>query len=292
MARPPQALVGAAVRIRSGSGANSGTGFGYARPDDYNAANPADHSSADDQPWRFWYVTCAHLVDAIEADTLGDSRVHLEVNETAARGAGITTVKYPIDHFWTRHRAWVDRCARFGPVGTRPYTREDAAVDVAVTTAPTHYEHWQDLEWAAFPPRTHLTDELLTAEDSPYPRLSEGDDLFVLGFPVGFYDDTKNWPTVRRGLLAQIQPYLQGRAQTFLIDGSVFGGNSGGPVLTDIGTHVSAHFLIGMASGTRLNPGTGENADLGIVVPLDTINETIEMALSDSPHVSRVPKSK
>ena len=42
-----------------------------------------------------------------------------------------------------------------------------------------------------------------------------------------------------------------------------------------------------MGSGYRSNPASGENADLGIVVSLDTINDRIEMALSDSPHVSR-----
>ena len=123
--------------------------------------------------------------------------------------------------------------------------------------------------------------------------------MFVVGFPVGFYKDVKNWPVVRQGVLAQIQPYLRGAARTFLIDGSVFGGNSGGPVITKPqpmsikGTQqFTKNALIGMVSGCRLNPVSGENADLGIVIPLDTINDTIEMALSDSPHVSRVTASE
>lgn len=286
MARIPQALIGAAVRIRSPSGDAGGTGFGYARPDDYDASNPARHSD-DDQPWRLWYVTCAHVVDAIEEASKSNRRVHIELNETASRGGGVTTVKYPINHFWTRNRAWTNRCSQLGPIGTRQYTLEDAAVDVAVTTAPTHFEHWSDLEWAAFPPRTHLTKALVAAQGKPDPMLSEGDDLFVLGFPVGFHEDAKNWPVVRRGTIAQIQPLFQGKATTFLVDGSVFAGNSGGPVVADTSVHLNGYYLVGMVSGSHFHPRTGENADLGLVVPLDTINETIDMALTDSPHVSR-----
>ena len=143
----------------------------------------------------------------------------------------------------------------------------------------------------------HMTRTLMTADNLVDQPLNEGDDLFIIGFPTGFYGDLKNWPTVRHGVLAQIQPYLRGKARTFLVDGSVFGGNSGGPVVTKLqatsirGTQqFNRNALIGMVSGCQLDPDSGENADLGIVVPLDTINDTIEMALSDSPHVSRVIK--
>ena len=291
MVRLSQPMIRATVRIRNHSGENWGTGFGYVRPDEYNTANPALHTSDDPRPWRFWYVTCAHVVDAIEANAVGDDRrIHLELNESVAGGGGVTTVHYPIDHFWTRHRVWTDRCQRLGPIASRQYTIEDAAVDVAVTTAPTQYKHWGALEWSAFPPWTHLTRTLLLAGGTSEKKLSEGDDLFLLGFPIGFYHDTRNWPTVRRGMVAQIQPYLQGKAQTFLVDGSVFGGNSGGPVVSDANGQLRTHHLVGMTCGTRLNPATLENADLGIVVPLDTINETIEMALKDSPHLNSMGK--
>ena len=116
--------------------------------------------------------------------------------------------------------------------------------------------------------------------------VSEGDAVFVLGFPVGYYADVRNWPVVRQGVVAQIEPYLRGSARTFLIDGSVFGGNSGGPVVTipqPLATTGTRQFkktaLIGMVSGCRLEPALGENADLGIVVPLDTIDEVINTAI-------------
>lgn len=285
MGRLPSMLLQAPVRIRSSAGVPWGTGFGYARPDAYNTADPSVHSSGDAQPWRFWYVTCAHVVDAIEASSGTDQRVSVEVNETSAAG-GLTKIGYPIDHFWTRHREWGDRCSRLGPIAARHYTVDDAAVDVAVTTAPTHYDHWDDLDWGGFPPRTHITKARMNSKNPLGPPVTEGDGLFVLGFPVGFYEDAKNWPTVRHCVVAQLQPYLVGRARTFLIDGSVFGGNSGGPVVTSPTRRLASHSLIGMVSGYHRDQ-SGQNADLGMVVPLDTINETIEMALSDSPHVSR-----
>ena len=143
-------------------------------------------------------------------------------------------------------------------------------------------------------PKTGSTSPSLTVHlclhTAPGNRECARDELLVLGFPVGFYEGVKNWPTVRHGLVAQIQPYLTGTARTFLIDGSVFGGNSGGPVVTDTTTQRPTNSLIGMVSGCRLDPSNGQNADLGVVVPLDTINETIEMAFSDSPHVSRAAR--
>ena len=126
----------------------------------------------------------------------------------------------------------------------------------------------------------------MNSENPLGPPVSEGDGLFMLGFPVGFYEDAKNWPTVRHCVVAQLQPYLVGRARTFLIDGSVFGGNSGGPVVASPTHRLALYSLIGMVSGHHRDL-SGQNADLGVVVPLDTINETIEVALSDSPHVSR-----
>ena len=200
-------LVQAAVRIRNHSGSGWGTGFGYARPDEYNATNPRVHRAKDHEPWRLWFVTCAHVIDAIEASQAEISQhVYVELNEAATEG-GITSIGSPIGHFWTRPRDWIARRSKFGSIaGPQGYSPDDAAVDVAVTTAPTHDEKWDDLDWWGFPPRVHLTKALMNA-DNPHDRpLSEGDEVFIVGFPVGFYKDEKNWPIVRQGVLAQIQP--------------------------------------------------------------------------------------
>ena len=269
------------VRIKDESGSVCGTGFGYIRPDNYNKKNPGTHPITDGENWRLWYVTCAHVIDAIEVKNGTSSYVSIEMNEESTE-AGLKTLQYSVEQCWTRHREWKRRCHRWGPIDQRDYTFKDAAVDVAVVSASTHYIHFDQLDWWAFGPKCHITKSLMQLNG-----LNEGDDVFIIGFPVGFYKGFKNWPVVRQGVVAQIQPYLQGKAETFLIDGSVFSGNSGGPVVTKRRPFLTDEYskknnLIGLTSGYR-RTSKKENADLGIVVPLDTINDTIEMALSDPP---------
>ena len=287
MASIAQELVRAAIRIRNSSSSDWGTGFGFARPDIYSSTNPATHTADDPEPWRLWFITCAHVIDAVEASQTGDDQhAYVEVNEVAPGGSR-TSIEYASGD-WTRHPGWIERCSRLGPITKRAYTVDDAAVDVAVATAPMHVERFRELDWWGFAPRFHMTRAMMSSLSPGDRPIGEGDAVFVVGFPVGYYADTKNWPVVRQCVVAQIQPYLEGSARTFLVDGSVFGGNSGGPVITVpqalaiTGTQqFTRNALIGMVSGHQVNPGLGENADLGVVVPVDTINEAIESALGD-----------
>ena len=62
----------------------------------------------------------------------------------------------------------------------------------------------------------------------------EGTPVSMIGFPAGMIEGgKKNYPVVRGGTIAQIQGYLDRDPEhrNFLIDGSVFGGNSGGPIV-------------------------------------------------------------
>ena len=61
--------------------------------------------------------------------------------------------------------------------------------------------------------------------------VSEGDGIFVLGFPLGDVGTAKNYAIVKQGVIARIQNWLAGGEDTFLIDASIFPGNSGGPVI-------------------------------------------------------------
>ena len=115
----------------------------------------------------------------------------------------------------------------------------------------------------------------------------------MIGFPIGMIEGgKKNYPAVRSGTIAQIQGYLDGDPEhtSFLIDGSVFGGNSGGPVVVPKGTlnadasALSATVLIGMVSSgvytqsqhpDETSSEVIQNADLVRAVTVDSINETI-----------------
>jgi len=61
--------------------------------------------------------------------------------------------------------------------------------------------------------------------------VTEGDGVFVLGFPMGLVGSHRNAVTVRSGTIATIRPLLAGTETDFVIDALVFPGNSGGPVV-------------------------------------------------------------
>ncbi len=282
-------LIKAAVKIRDPLDKINGTAFLVSRPDRYDPKAKDFRTPMDGEPWRGWYVTCAHVIDGIEAvqpDSKPRAVIELnEIDQSDSEG-GKLQISCPVARRWFRHNEWEERCLIEGPIDARYYTDEDVAVDVAVSPYYFDGRYMDKTDWWGYPPRLFLTKSEMVANTEDEQPLNEGDEIFTVGFPVGFQNDVKNWPAVRQGVVAQIQPYLRGTAQFFLVDASVFGGNSGGPVVTKPqpmgikGTRwLKRNSLIGMVSGHKVNPNTGENADLGMVIPLDTINETIDMAL-------------
>ncbi len=91
----------------------------------------------------------------------------------------------------------------------------------------------------------------------------------------GRYEGRREWPLVRSAVVQQVRPYLRENMNTILIDGNIFPGNSGGPVVADVGvaktvgtTTYPRRRLMGMvcAGPTSIN---GENAGLGSVVSVE-----------------------
>ena len=128
-------------------------------------------------------------------------------------------------------------------------------------------------------------------------KFSEGNEIFVLGYPLGLAGDEQNYVIVRHGIIARIRDYYENAAKFFLIDSSVFPGNSGGPVLAKptlytYGETISRAKMIGMVSGylpfedIAWSHQTGrpkliseENSGLATVVPIDAIQKTISIAV-------------
>lgn len=133
--------------------------------------------------------------------------------------------------------------------------------------------------------------------------LSEGDGVFVLGFPMGLVGVERSYVISRGGSLARVRDWLGGAEKHFLIDAGVFPGNSGGPVvvrpelLAITGTKpIHSANLIGVVRGyvpyrdvavseqTR-NPRVifEENSGLAVVHSVDQIEEAIDAAIARVP---------
>lgn len=125
---------------------------------------------------------------------------------------------------------------------------------------------------------------------------SEGDFIYVLGFPMGLVSDERQHILLRSGAISRIRDLFEGRSTDYLIDAFVFPGNSGGPVI------IKPEFI--SIQGTKYNPKAGligmiesylsygveaqrskmnteptvfnDNTGLSRVVPTDYILETIE----------------
>ncbi len=110
--------------------------------------------------------------------------------------------------------------------------------------------------------------------------LLPGDDLIVLGYPLGFYDEEHNLPIARKASIASIYRTLFRGMPCFLIDAKLHPGTSGSPVLTKPSVIVTEmgnvllsteriFYLIG------INSGAFPNLDLGVVWYAELIEEII-----------------
>ena len=166
--------------------------------------------------------------------------------------------------------------------------------DVAVASIELPQLHADGIEYEYFP--KSLTLSLDRAKDI---QVSEGDGVFVLGYPMGIAGEERNYPIARQGSIARIRDWLEGHSQTLLIDAPVFPGNSGGPVIlkpemfsvADTKSN-SLAYLIGMVSSylpykdVAVSPQTGrprvifeENSGLARIVPANIIHETVAVAV-------------
>lgn len=142
-----------------------------------------------------------------------------------------------------------------------------------------------------------LDEHCLGAAEMKTDGISEGDSIFVLGFPMGIVSDQNNCVVSRAGSVARIRDVLAAQQATFLIDANVFPGNSGGPVIVrpEIssiqGTKpINKASLIGIVKSyvpyqdIAISQQTGnprvifeENSGLAIVETVDSIRNTVEL---------------
>ena len=216
-----------------------------------------------DPGYTGWLVTCKHVVLNEQTQVVGEILVSLNRHQTRHS----QPFNIPPER-WTLHPT-----ADIAVTRMSPPQLEEFGVD---------YSAWA---W-------ELT--AIGREGVKRNGLHEGDEVFSVGFPIGFREKetenlfSVNYPLVRVGVLAQIRGWLQDEHPTFLVDCPIFDGNSGGPICTipssiSIGESSSQKqaWLIGVA--TRKLAGevsaTGLTAlDLGVVTPIDFVNEAIQAA--------------
>lgn len=157
-------------------------------------------------------------------------------------------------------------------------------------------------------------------------ELTAIEDIVMVGYPIGLWDDVNNRPIVRKGITASHPAVAFKGKREFLIDAACFPGSSGSPVfLLNIGSYATRNAtcighrikLLGVLYGGPQHTVTGEikileipmaqqalaisaiPMNLGIVIRSDRISdfETIlkqrwasELANQDIPACEGVPK--
>ena len=175
----------------------------------------------------------------------------------------------------------------------------DPTIDVAIVPINTVFLREQGIQFKYFASDTST----LNCSQMASNGLTEGDFIYVLGFPMGLVGYNRNAVIVRSGSIARIRDSLTGIDAAFLIDAAVFPGNSGGPVISRPevfalpGTKAqSKSNLIGIVQAylpyedVAISQQTGEprfvmheNSGLGVVHPVDYIEETIHDFLQKYP---------
>jgi V8-like Glu-specific endopeptidase len=112
-----------------------------------------------------------------------------------------------------------------------------------------------------------------------------GDEMLALGFPQGLSANPAGFPILRSGRVASFPLGPSTAFPTFLLDFSVFPGNSGGPVYVSENGHGAAPaagpgFIAGMLTQqVELN---SQNLSIGIVTDARFVRETL--SLMDNPN--------
>lgn len=135
-----------------------------------------------------------------------------------------------------RFNPQTDQSAKDYPIIlTNPTTKKqvwtghpDKEVDVAVMPVNINHVRDEGMKCTFFQSDKHVASiaELIKRE------ATEGDFVYVLGFPMGLVSTDRQHVFVRSGVISRIRDLFEGRGKDFVIDAPVFPGNSGGPVLS------------------------------------------------------------
>ena len=175
----------------------------------------------------------------------------------------------------------------------------DPAVDVGVVPIKIQKLRADGMQVAYFAEER----DVATTEKLRSSGVSEGDHVYVLGFPMGMVGGLRNSVIVRGGVLARVRDVFVDPQAPFLVDAFVFPGNSGGPVVSQpellsiVGTKAPGKaYLIGICFGSinyrdvAVSARTGrqrvlfeDNAGLANVHSVDCVQMCIQVHLGSGP---------
>jgi len=200
MALLPPGFLDCVVAIGSDDGGPSGsprwigTGFLVGRPDTTESGSVR---------YRVFLVTNKHVLK---------DRTSFAVGFNPEKGAPIKIYHFSLVHdgtkLWTGHY------------------RDDVDVAVALLHAGLLREDERRFNYFRIDEGNVLSIEQMKAIG-----VSEGDFVYILGYPMALVDQDWHYAIVRSGSIARIGDALERRKPEFLLDATVFPGNSGGPVV-------------------------------------------------------------
>ena len=121
--------------------------------------------------------------------------------------------------------------------------------------------------------------------------LDPGEDVFIVGYPRGFFDPQHNLPVFRNAMIASVYGVPFRGDPCFLTDANLHPGTSGSPVITkpkstwvdsDGNTHIftrNPYYIVGVHSGTysvTLSNGTHEPLGLGVAWYIRIVEDIAE----------------
>lgn len=181
----------------------------------------------------------------------------------------------------------------FSPSGRRLWKEHPHQdIDIAVIGINADFLSSEGVKYDYFQSDNHV----MTLSEMARAGVSEGDFIYVLGFPMGIMDAERQYVIARSGIIARLRDTFEKVNKEFLIDALIFPGNSGGPVIykpeiihIEGSKSVSKPGLIGIVSGylsyrdVAHSRQTGkakvvfeENSGLAFVIPIDYALETME----------------
>jgi len=160
------------------------------------------------------------------------------------------------------------RSAKGQPKWTKHPDRDVAVMEV---TAPPEFAK------AAIPLNWLASDETFNRYG-----VEPGDEMEALGYPLGLAANQAGFPILRSGRVASYPLAPSAEFPTFLLDFTVFPGNSGGPVYIDPRDHrpgaeqpQDGQFIAGIL--TQQVELSGDRLEIGIVTHARYIREAVEM---------------